>query len=251
MSQLLVGSIIANLPGFVVLIIMLRLGRKESVPIKPLIFLVLLGTLLMIPIVALQTILGYGLKLPFFTAHPFISEIFMGIIVLAFSEELCKLMAAKIITWKGVYFTNTFQGMLFPAIVALTFGLVETITYVALVVTQHPDQFWFTVIARAFVGAPAHGAYGLIIGKFYGQAKLADSQHNVALKRKNLWFALLVPVLIHGVYDWLVGSQFIKIGDTSIVSYLVIFVDVLILVYAYFLFYREKKQKQSWSPINK
>lgn len=246
MTQMLIGSILSNIPGFILLIIIIRQARKEIVPRKTLFLLILAGAVLIVPITGLQTVIGLGNTIPFIGEHPLLSEIFMTVLRLAFVEELCKFVATKWITWKGNYFTNTYQGMLFPAIVGLLFGIVESTAYVALSLATFPDDIWITVLMRMIIGAPAHGAYGILIGKYYGKAKLATHQDNQVLKRKYLWLALLIPTAIHGAYDWLVSSQIFKMGDTSIMMIIVICLDVLVVIYAYILLYREKNKKQTW-----
>ncbi|ODJ49423.1 hypothetical protein BFR40_12000 [Brochothrix thermosphacta] len=246
MTQMLIGSILSNIPGFILLIIIIRQARKEIVPRKTLFLLILAGAVLIVPITGLQTVIGLGNTIPFIGEHPLLSEIFMTVLRLAFVEELCKFVATKWITWKGNYFTNTYQGMLFPAIVGLLFGIVESTAYVALSLATFPDDIWITVLMRMIIGAPAHGAYGILIGKYYAKAKLATHQDNQVLKRKYFWLALLIPTSIHGAYDWLVSSQIFKMGDTSIMMIIVICLDVLVVIYAYILLYREKNKKQTW-----
>lgn len=250
MSPLLLGIILINTPALIILTILLKQARKEKVPVSALVLLIIIGAVLIVPITFLQTGFGMVVKLPFLIKHPLLNEMVMTIIRLAFVEELCKFLATKIVTWKGNYFTNTYQGMIFPAVVGLLFGLVESVLFLMLMSQQAPSDYWITVLLRAFIGAPAHGAYGLLIGKFYGQAKLAEQTGKKDLKKKNLWLALLVPSLIHGLYDWLVASQFMTFGPAKLLPSIIIFLDILVILYAYFCVYREKSRKQSWNLIN-
>ncbi|MDD4849916.1 MAG: PrsW family glutamic-type intramembrane protease [Gemmiger sp.] len=241
--KLFLACILSNLPGFILLVLLIRQSRKEKTPVRPLSLLVIFGFLAMVPIVALQTVVGYANEIPFIGSHALLSEILMTVIRLAFIEELCKLAVTAILTWKGNYFVTPLQGMMYPAIVGLSFGILESIAYMALSIQQFPTEFWSIVLMRALLGAPAHGAYGLIIGIYYGRAKQAARQHNTVSKRKNLMLALFIPTGIHGLYDWLVSSQIIKIGDTSIVTVLVILMDIFVIFYAYYAFYKQWKQK--------
>lgn len=245
-SSLLLGIILTNTPAIIILTILLTQVKKEGTPRRILILLSIAGALLIIPITLLQTSFNLFVNFEFFSKHPLVNEFFMTVIRLAFIEETCKFVVTKIITWKGSYFKNTYQGMILPAIVGLFFGLVESILFLMLISQQMPDNYWLTVLLRALIGAPAHGAYGLLIGKFYVQAKLSEQIGNKKLKIKNLWLALLIPSLIHGLYDWLVASQFITFGSEKLLPTIIILLDILVIIYAYVSLYREKKQKRSW-----
>ena len=238
--RMIVGSILCNISGLSLLIAMWRQAKKENTPGKNLRCLVIVGCVLMFPVIALQTVVGYVDRLTFLQTHPLLAEIVMSGIRLAFVEEICKYWGTKIVTWKGEYFNNSRQGMLFPAITALSFGLLENVLFIALSLTEPPRQFWLIVLTRALIGAPGHGAYGIIMGIFYWRAKNAERVGNQRIKRKNLCLATLVPGSIHGIYDWLASSQIIKIGDTHIVTIIMVILDFLVIIFAYALLYRRK-----------
>ncbi|MBO0412398.1 PrsW family intramembrane metalloprotease [Enterococcus hulanensis] len=242
MLQTLSGMLITNTPGIAILLVLLKEAHRESVPKKALVWLLLIGTSLIIPITLVQTGIGLAEKIPLLTAHPLISELLMTIIRLAFVEELFKFLGTKLVTWKGNYFTSSYQGMLFTAIVGLCFGLIESLLFITLVSQQNTSNFWMTVMIRSLIGMPAHGAYGLIIGKFYGQAKLADIQNNKSRRNKLFCLAVFVPSILHGLYDWLVSSQIVTIASSpNLIPSIMIGLDILLVVFAYYLLYHEKK----------
>ena len=222
---------------------MAKEAKNERVPAKTIVLMIITGCLSIIPIIVLQTVFGYVGEISWFNSHPLLQEIVMVPIRLALIEELCKFFGAKIVTWKGDYFNNSYQGVLFPAIVSLSFGIVENFLFVALSFQQFQDQFWTIIILRTLLGAPAHGAYGILIGIFYGKAKCAEQQKDKAGKYKYLSIAVLTPACIHGLYNWLTNSQIVKIGDTSIVSNAMMVVDVIVILCAYCVLYRSKAKK--------
>lgn len=247
--KLTLGYILSNILGIGLLIYMIREARSEKVPTKTIVFMVIIGCLSIFPIIILQTAFGMIADIASINSHPLLQEIVMVPIRLALIEELCKFLGTKILTWKGNYFSNSYQGLLFPAIVSLSFGIVENLLFVALSLQQFQDQFWTIIILRAFLGAPAHGAYGILIGIFYGKAKHAEHQNDRPRKYKYLSFAVLTPTCIHGLYNWLTTSQIVKIGDTSIVSSAVMVVDVIVILCAYYTLYREKTMAQTFGDI--
>lgn len=245
MMQMLVGSILCNIPGLVLLIYILRDAKKENIPMRVLRILVPVGCLLMLPVIALQTFVGYAGELSFFQSHPLLSEIVLSAIRLAFIEELCKYLGTKAVTWRGDYFSNSYQGMILPAITALSFGILENVLFIALSLAELQKQFWLIVLTRALIGAPGHGAYGVIMGMFYWKAKDAEHRNDNKRKHKNLCLAVLVPSCIHGLYDWLASSQIVKIGDTSIVTVIMVILDFVVIVYAYLMLYRERLRQKT------
>lgn len=244
--QILSGCILSNILGLLLLVLTVRAAKKERVPLKTRILLVIAGCLLMPPVVALQTVAGYVGEMPFVRNHPLFHEMFMSVLRLALIEELCKFWGTKAVAWKGAYFANSYQGLLFPTAMGLSFGIFETVLYMLLAFQQFHEQFWLIVLLRAFLGAPAHGAYGVLMGIFYGRAKRAAYQHDRTDRRRCLWLALLLPTGIHGLYDWLVSSQILRFGDSSLMSILAIAADAIVILYAYHLLYRAKAKKQVW-----
>ena len=77
------------------------------------------------------------------------------------------------------------------------------------------------------------------MGIFYWRAKSAEQNGNHVDMRKNLCLAVLIPACIHGLYDWLASSQIIKIGDTNIVTGIMVALDLAVIVYAYWRLWRE------------
>lgn len=241
MTRMLVGGILCNLPGLVLLIYILREAGRENIPAKSLRRLVIVGCLLMIPVVALQTAAGSMDGLPFLQTHPLFGEMVLNGIRLAFIEELCKFCGTAAVTWRGGYVHNAYQGMLLSAVTAFSFGLLENVLFIALSLAELPGQFWLIVLTRALIGAPGHGAYGVIMGFFYGRAREAGQLENRRIRWENLCLAVLIPGGIHSLYDWLASSQIVKIGDTHIVTGIMVALDFLVIVYAYMMLYRRGK----------
>lgn len=237
--QMAISSILSNLPGLMLLFLTVRQGRKEGIRLKTFVSLIIMGCFLMLPVVALQIVIeGIG-QFPFIMEHPLLGEIIQIVIRLAFVEELCKFWATKIITWKSGSFTCPSQGMLFPAVTGLAFGIFENVLYMGLSFLQFQENFWFIVLTRAFVGAPAHGAYGVVMGIFYGKAKYSEQQKEKARCRGLLCLSVLVPGLIHGMYDWLMASQIVKLREEWALA--VLAADAAVVLWAYIALYCRKK----------
>ena len=242
--QLILGMILCNIPGVLLLIYTCRQAGKEAIPAKIPAILIVVGILLMIPVVALQTAVGALGNLQFLKSHPFFSEIIMTAVRLAFVEELCKFLGTMAVTWKGKYFTKPRQAVLIPAILSLAFGIIENVMFMMLSFTSLQSQFWIIVLTRAFIGAPGHGAYGIIMGRSYWKAKEESLRGNAGEAFRFCCLAVLIPGCIHGLYDWLASSQFVRIGNTNIVTAIMVVLDLIVIVLTYrFLFKSGKAEK--------
>ncbi len=55
---------------------------------------------------------------------------------------------------------------------------------------------------RAMTAVPAHAIFGITMGFYFGMAKFYEKQRQ-SLKRK----ALLWPILLHGIYDFILFTE--------------------------------------------
>lgn len=242
--KLFFGFLCSNLLGLPLLAWMLGKAKREGVPRQIRLLLPTVGGLLLLPVIFLQTIAGQAANLPLSMAHPLLMELFLFGIRLALVEELCKFCGTIVLTWQGDYFTGPYQGMLLAAAVALGFGILENLLFAALSLAQFPERFWAVMLARALLGAPGHGAYGVLMGRFYGIAKAAQCRGDKTGQRRALWQAVLIPTILHGLYDWLAGSQLLQIGEFYLLPGIAAVMDVVVILYAYGTLYRAAKKAQ-------
>ena len=77
---------------------------------------------------------------------------------------------------------------------------------------------------RSFTAVPSHAFDGVIMGFFIGRHYFRDYKTNT-----NLILALLIPVTLHGFYDWVLMEESIN-GNFM---YLVMVVELGLVVYLY------------------
>ena len=114
--------------------------------------------------------------------------------VVGLSEELCKLVMLRLRTWKSPEFNYTFDAVVYASMVALGFAAFENVFYVL-------QGGMATAIARAILSVPGHLSWGILMGVFYGQAKVCERAGDTAGKNRAMLLALVIPVLLHGFYD--------------------------------------------------
>lgn len=120
---------------------------------------------------------------------------FNAFVVAAFSEELFKFAATYLLIWKHKEFNEKFDGIVYAVFVSLGFAMVENIMYV------YSSENGISVgLARAFTSVPAHAMFGILMGYHLGLAKFFPFIRGY---KRHLFDALWVPIVFHGLYDFI------------------------------------------------
>ena len=144
-------------------------------------------------------------------------NVLLYFIVVALSEEGFKYLLLKKRTWYSGEFNCQFDGIVYAVFVALGFALWENISYVLMYGLG-------TAAVRAVTAVPGHACFGVFMGAFYGLAKRYDNFGDEYRSRRCRRLAVLVPVLLHGTYDFIATYEY----D----GYAWIFVAFVVLLFA-------------------
>ncbi|MFO1519436.1 MAG: PrsW family glutamic-type intramembrane protease [bacterium] len=110
--------------------------------------------------------------------------------VVAFSEELCKLVVLRGYSYRQACFNEPFDGIVYSVMVSMGFAAVENLIYVL--------QGGIAVaIIRMFLSVPAHATFGILMGYYVGLAKFKEED-----SFKLCLFGLLAAVFFHGAFDF-------------------------------------------------
>ena len=201
---------IAVLPGAALLFYIYKMDPIEKEPTKLLVMLAVFGVLSTIPAVILELCAGYLLSgLPQTSLLYYLLQYFLGV---ALVEELCKFVFLYARTWRDSAFDYLFDGIVYAVFVSLGFAIAENISYVF-------EYGFATGIVRAVTAVPGHA--------IFAQAKKAEVEGNSGKKASNLLLALVVPVLLHGAYDFLVSVNW----DIAFLLFLVLLVAMAIAAF--------------------
>jgi RsiW-degrading membrane proteinase PrsW (M82 family) len=85
-------------------------------------------------------------------------------------------------------------GIVYASFISLGFAGLENILYVT-------EGGMSVGITRAFTAVPAHALFGVIMGYQFGLARFYPEE-----RARRLFLALLIPVLLHGIYDFILMS---------------------------------------------
>lgn len=184
----------AVIPAAVLLIYVYKADRLEHEPMKLLLPLILYGVIS--TGFALITERIGGAILPFFAAKNSVKyTAWMCFVVVALSEEGFKYLLLKKKTWRSPQFNCQFDGVVYAVFVSLGFALWENIGYVLM-------YGFSTAMVRALTAVPGHACFGVFMGAWYGVARKYENAGQSANAKFCRFMAVLIPVLMHGFYDF-------------------------------------------------
>ncbi len=121
-------------------------------------------------------------------------------ILTALVEEGGKYFVLKKVTWKNKEFNYTFDAVVYSVVVSLGFATFENILYVF-------QNGIGTAITRAIFSVPGHVIDAIFMGYFYGLARRAHGAGEEGAAKRYLFEALLIPVIMHGFYDFCLSTE--------------------------------------------
>ena len=143
----------------------------------------------------------------------------LNAVMVGFAEEFAKFRYLKKYTWNDPNFNFRYDALLYAVFVSLGFAAVENILYVFM--------YGITIaVPRALLAIPAHLAFSVFMGVFYGRAKICGTHGDDTGRRINSAAAYLFPVALHSVYDGILMSN----GSMILFYVFVIAVDIAVFV---------------------
>lgn len=165
--------------------------KYEKEPYAILFKALLIGVLIVLPVILMEKFL----TLFFRSAEGLQYAAYTAFVVAGLTEESVKFLGFYFIFWKDRNFNEKFDGIVYAVYISLGFAAIENILYV------------FTGgigvgLVRALTAVPAHALFGIVMGYYFGLARFSASHRKLYLT-----LALLMPVIFHGLYDFLLMSN--------------------------------------------
>ena len=178
---------IAILPVVVLMVYIYRQDKYQKEPIKSL-AKAFFGGMLSIPLDVLF-VTGIDMLL----GNTFIANtvFFRSFMEAGIPEELSKFLIFMVFIWNDKNFDEYFDGIVYATFIGLGFACVENIQYVFLYGLG-------TGIGRALFSVPGHFLFGVVMGHFLSLAKFHPEKRGTYI-----WSGLLLAMLAHGLFDWL------------------------------------------------
>ncbi len=186
---------------------------REKEPLKLLFRLFLGGILSCIAVVLISIALTFVSPIFAYDAKNLnYYELFISIFVgVALVEEGCKFYFTYKIGYNNKEFDSSFDMIVYAAFVSLGFACFENFFYVM------PDGV-STGLVRAITAIPLHVCCGVFMGLFLNKAKINDLRGVPSVKNKLL--ALIIPLFIHGLYDYIIFIE----KEYSVVGFIVVLI---------------------------
>lgn len=131
----------------------------------------------------------------------------------AIPEESAKLLCLYLLLRKNPYFDERMDGIVYAACVGMGFAGLENIMY--LVQGMEAGSWVGLGVSRAIFSVPAHYFFAVAMGYFFSRAWFSKDG-----KLGNYILCLLVPVLLHGLYDGFLFSMELSELHTAILGML-------------------------------
>jgi RsiW-degrading membrane proteinase PrsW (M82 family) len=182
--------IIALAPVLILAFYIYLRDKYEREPLSQLLLAISAGCLITIPVIIVE---GW-LAVPMRQMSGYPAAAWNAFIVAGMTEEVFKFSALMILFWGNRNFNEKFDGIVYASFISLGFAAVENILYVK-------DGGAGLGLMRAFTAVPAHALFGVVMGYHAGLARFYPQE-----RRFRLFFALALPIVLHGVYDFILMS---------------------------------------------
>ena len=116
-------------------------------------------------------------------------------------EEGLKLSILYFFVYKMKDFNEPIDGIVYGVTASLGFATLENFYYVYLLADYFQTSSMSLAIARSFSAVPAHAVFGVFMGYFF-------MRYTFIKKGDNLFFAFIIPFVLHGCYNLFVTSNF-------------------------------------------
>lgn len=210
--------IAALLPCVVLLYYIYKKDRIEKEPTGLLIKLFIFGCISTIPAIALEVV-GTNVLTAIGLNQSSILFIFIeNFLVVGFAEEFSKRFMLKLGSWNDPNFNYLFDGIVYAVFVSVGFAALENVGYIM--------SFGLEVAPiRGLAAIPLHAICGMFMGHSYGLAKYFERCGDYARSKSAMKTSLVVPVLIHGFYDFCASIDSEMMGYIWLIF--VVVVDIL------------------------
>lgn len=171
-------------PGVALLAYFYLKDLYESEPISGVAKMFVLGLLTVFPTMVIQRgmVLGFGND-PFF--HAFV--------VSAGIEEFIKWFLVYYLIYRNFSIKHSYDGIVYATAVSLGFATMENVIF-----SLYYQPGIQTLITRALLPVSGHALFGVLMGYYLGKAK-----YNADREARYISFAILMPVIWHGMFDYI------------------------------------------------
>ena len=133
----------------------------------------------------------------------FLETMFYAFIGVALVEEACKWIMVYFRGYNHNEFDEVYDIIVYAVVVSLGFAFIENIIYV------FGSGTLSTALLRAVSAVPGHACDAIFMGYYLSVAKQFQLQNRKDLERRNILLSILIPAILHGIYDFCLMSGLI------------------------------------------
>ena len=124
-----------------------------------------------------------------------LSNIYTAFFVAALTEEGLKSIILIPMILREKNFNEKLDGIIYSIFLSLGFATIENIIYL---MRERIDLLFSLSITRGLISIPSHIMFAITMGYYISKYKF--DKYN---KKKYLYFAVIIPILLHGVFDFI------------------------------------------------
>ena len=201
--------LVTILPSILIILFFVN-SDKFKEPKSEIIKVFIFGILITIPAYILNTFLG-----DFWYNNTKVSQnLISSFLTAAPVEEGLKLSILYYFVYKMKDFNEPLDGIVYGVTASLGFATLENIYYVYLLADHFQTSSMALAVLRSFSAVPAHAVFGIFMGYFF-------MKYSFIKKGDNLFFAFVVPFVLHGCYNLFIASNFFVSLTLIIIAWIV------------------------------
>ena len=216
--------LITILPSLLIVAFFVKSDRFPE-PTSQIIKIFMFGVFLCIPAFLINTELSY------IYANTDIDEALISSFLSAAPvEEVLKFTVLYSLVYKMKDFNEPIDGIVYGVTVSLGFATLENIYYVYFLSDYFDTTSQSLALLRSFSAIPAHGIFGATMGYFFMKYAFIKKENNLAL-------CMIVPILLHGAYNYFAYNFFI-------IALLIVIISWIMLIRAFSRLKKSQRRKR-------
>ena len=196
-SSLSFSVYLAIIPSILLCLYVYRMDVVEKEPIRLLLILFFIGVLVTVPARFFEKTLISVAGLEYTNLY---DSFLLAFCIIAVVEEGYKFLILLVACWRNKEFNYRYDAIVYSVFISIGFATLENILYVQ-------SSGYSVALYRGIISVPAHAFYAVASGYFLGLAKENSIKHNRAKMFGFLLLAFLAPVLLHGMFDFLLLTE--------------------------------------------
>ncbi len=174
-------------PAIAIMTFIYLTKRIALEPLPLIIRMFIIGAILVFPLMFIQ----YAFESEGFFQSHFLRSLFLAGLL----EEFFKWFFLLFVAYRHANFDHPYDGIIYGVSVSLGFATVENIIYLFANGIQ-------IAMLRAIFPVSSHALFGILMGYYMGKAKFTR-----ASRRLYLSISLLIPFILHSVYDYILSVK--------------------------------------------